>query len=119
VNEECSVYKATELMGKKWTLLILLELFKGESKWKRYSVLKRALPDITPKVLSQRLRELAREGVILKKMDASSFPVKSSYCLSKSGLDFVEIIMDVKRWSLKWKSKNFVCKKTECKTCLK
>jgi len=72
---------------------------------------------ITPKVLSLRLKELEKEGLINKRIDASSFPVKCEYSLTKSGLDFVGIIKDIKKWSLKWKFKNIVCEKADCREC--
>ena len=52
MDEDCAVYKTVDFIGKRWTLLILLELYKGENKWKRYNELKRNLMSITPKILS-------------------------------------------------------------------
>ena len=43
MNKECSVYKAADLIGKKWTIIILLELYKGNKKEKRYSELKKKI----------------------------------------------------------------------------
>ena len=104
-------------MGKKWTMLILLELYKGQVKWKRYSELKKALMDITPKVLSMRLKELEKSGVVKHSVDAKEFPIKSKYRLTESGEDFVKIIKGVKRWGLRWKIKNKVCENTNCEEC--
>lgn len=115
--ENCAVYKTANLIGKRWTLLILLELYKGKSKWKRYSQIKNGLPEITPKILSVRLKELEKEDLIAKKIDASKFPVKCEYSLTESGEAFIRIIKDIKKWALKWKIKNIVCEKTNCKEC--
>jgi DNA-binding HxlR family transcriptional regulator len=117
MEQDCTIYKTANFIGKRWTMLILLELYKGESKWKRYSEIKRSMEEITPKILSQRLKELEKEGLITKKIDASEFPVKCEYSLTNSGDAFVKIIQDIKKWALKWKIKNIVCEKANCKEC--
>ena len=117
VNNECTVYKTMDYIGKKWTVIILLELYKGSKNKKRYSEIKRNIPDITPKVLSSRLKELEKKGMITKKIDSSHFPVKCEYSLTKSGNDFIRIIKDIKHWSLKWKIENKVCEQLDCKYC--
>ena len=104
-------------ISKKWTLLILLEIYKGTESKKRYSDIKNKIPEITPKVLSARLKELEMEGLITKHIDASSFPVKSEYALTKVGLDFISIIKDIKSWALRWRIHNKVCEQLDCKNC--
>ena len=113
----CTIYKTANFIGKKWTLLILLELYKSNSNRRRYSEIKRGIKIITPKLLSARLKELEKERLILKRIDASEFPVKCEYSLTESGRDFINIIQDMKRWALKWKIKNIVCEKANCKEC--
>lgn len=113
----CTVYRTADIVGKKWTLLILLELYKGRARWKRYSELKKRLPDMTPKILSARLKELAREGMVLRRTDAKGFPLKCEYRLSKAGGDFVGVIKGMKQWALKWKAKNRGCENGDCKNC--
>ena len=117
MEQDCTIYKTANFIGKRWTLLILLELYKGESKLKRYSQIKKGMEEITPKILSSRLKELEKEGLIAKKIDASEFPVKCEYSLTKSGEDFIKIIQDMKKWALRWKVKNAVCEKSNCKEC--
>jgi DNA-binding HxlR family transcriptional regulator len=117
MDDNCTIYKTTNFIGKRWTLLILLELYRGESKTRRYSELKKGLPEITPKILSLRLKELEKEGLVSKRIDASSVPIKSEYSLTKSGEDFISIIKDIKKWALRWKVKNIVCEKANCEDC--
>jgi len=117
MNEKCHIYRALNFVGKRWTLLILLELYKGNSKWKRYSELKNTLLDITPKILSSRLNELREEGLIEKRVDSDKMPISSNYSLTKKGLDFVLVIKEIKKWSLKWDTIQD-CKSDDCKTCL-
>src|SRR5271157_5622131 len=59
--KDCTVYKTMNIIGKRWTIHILLELHKGEEKEKRFNELKRKLGYITPKILSERLTELEHE----------------------------------------------------------
>jgi DNA-binding HxlR family transcriptional regulator len=117
MNEDCTVYKTMEYLSKKWTPLILLELYKGKSEMKRYSEIKRKMPEITPKVLSARLKELETQGIIIKKIDTTCFPIKCEYALTKSGKDFIRIIKNIKTWALQWKIDNKLCENLECKNC--
>jgi len=117
MKQDCTIYRTANFIGKRWTLLILLELYKGQTKLKRYSEIKKKLSEITPKVLSLRLKELKKEGLIDKKIDTSEFPVKCEYSLTESGEDFIKIVQDIKKWALKWKIKNIVCEKANCKEC--
>ena len=103
--------------GKKWTLLILLEIYKGKFGKRRYSELKAALANITPKVLSMRLKELEKEGMVKKKISTKTFPIKSQYSLTPMGEDFIKIIKGIKRWGLHWKVKNEVCESMNCEQC--
>ena len=115
--KDCTIYETANFVGKRWTLVILLELFKGVNKVKRYSELKSSIPDITPKVLSARLKELEQEKLIDKKIDTSEFPIKCEYSLTKPGIEFITIIKDIKSWALKYKIKNQVCQGTDCENC--
>ncbi|MBI2630538.1 helix-turn-helix transcriptional regulator [Candidatus Pacearchaeota archaeon] len=117
MKRECSVRRAVNFLGKRWTLLILLELYKGNSEWKRFSHIKKNLDNITSKILSIRLRELENENLIEKRVNIIKFPIKSEYKLTKAGKDFIRIIKGIKRWSLIWKKKNKTCKETDCKDC--
>ena len=117
MDEHCTVYKTMEYLSKKWSLIILLEIYKGKNNQKRYSEIKKNIPTISPKILSNRLKELEKEGIINKKIDTSSFPIKCEYSLTHSGEDIIDIIKNIKKWSLKWKIKNKICEKRNCKDC--
>lgn len=118
MQESCTVSQTVQYLTRKWTLLIILELYKGEGYTRRFSDLKGSLTGITSKVLSERLRELEAEGIIERKVDATSFPVKSEYSLTESGLEIIEIIRDIKKWALKWKIENIACGEQDCKICV-
>ena len=68
-------------------------------------------------MLSSRLKELEEQELITKHIDATSFPVKCEYSLTKSGIDFIQIIKDIKNWALKWKINNKICEQLNCKDC--
>jgi DNA-binding HxlR family transcriptional regulator len=115
--KECAIYKSTQIIGKKWTTEILLELYKDEEKIKHFNELKRRLGGITPTALSTRLSELEGEGLIEKRIDASILPAKSNYSLTECGEDFMNVIWELKSWSTKWKYRNKGCEKAQCMYC--
>ena len=118
MDESCTVNQTVKYLTKKWTLLVILELYKGEGYTRRFSELMDALDGITQKVLSERLRELEAEGIVTKKVDATTFPVKSEYTLTTSGLELVNVIRGIKTWALRWKIDNIPCGGQDCKVCV-
>jgi DNA-binding HxlR family transcriptional regulator len=118
MDEACTINMTVKYLTKKWTLLIILELYKGPGHTRRFSALKDSLNDITQKILSERLRELEAEGIITRKVDASTFPVRSEYTLTPSGLELVDVIRGIKHWALKWKIDNIPCGKQDCSVCV-
>ena len=117
MDDNCTVYLTMEYLSKKWSLIILLEIFKGLNEKKRYSEIKKNIPNISPKILSTRLKELEKEGVLIKNIDTSSFPIKCEYSLTNSGKDLINIIKNIKNWALKWNIDNQICKERNCKDC--
>ena len=117
MKETCAVYRTANFIGKRWTLLILLELHKEKSSWKRFSWLKKKIVPITKKILSLRLKELEKEGLVKKRISNSEFPIKSEYQLSDRGMDFIKVIKEMKRWYLKCKFPDKACENCECDVC--
>ena len=118
MKDECTVNRTVRYIARKWTLLILLELYKGKGHTRRFSELKRCLSGITQKVLSARLKELEKEGLVENRVDGASFPVRSEYTLTESGLEIINIVKDMKRWALKWKITNIECSCQDCSECV-
>jgi DNA-binding HxlR family transcriptional regulator len=116
MERSCTVYKLTNMFGKRWVLQILLEIYKKDSQ-NKFSDIKRSVKGITAKLLSSRLKDLENNGLIRKRIDTSVFPVRCYYRLSQSGKDFIRIIDSMKKWALKWNVKNKICKNTECAEC--
>ncbi|OPY51362.1 MAG: HxlR-like helix-turn-helix [Methanosaeta sp. PtaU1.Bin060] len=118
MQEGCTVNLTVRYLARKWSLLILLELYKGDGQTRRFSELKSCLPGITQKVLSARLKELEKEGLIKNHVDENAFPIKSEYTLTESGLEIINIIKDMKQWALKWKITNIECGCQDCSECI-
>lgn len=118
MQQICTVNQTVKYLSKKWTFLIILELYKGEGYSRRFSELKDALEEITPKILSERLKELEEEGIIRKTIDATTFPVRCDYSLTDSGRELIDIIKAIKTWALTWKIDNIPCGRQDCKNCV-
>ncbi len=116
MDPACTVYKTMDYLSRKWTVLIVLELGKGE-EWKRFSDLKRSMNEITPKVLTERLRDLVEEGLVEHRVDSSEVPFRSEYRLTECGQDLIRVIREMKLWALKWKINNEPCRLQDCRLC--
>jgi len=118
MQDSCTVSQTVRYLSKRWTLLIILELYKGERYTRRFSELRDSLAGITPKVLSERLKELENEDIITRNVDVTAFPVRTEYTLTESGLEIVDVIRGIKHWALKWKIDNIPCGNQDCKDCI-
>jgi DNA-binding HxlR family transcriptional regulator len=83
-----------DVIGGKWKVVILCHLDKGE---KRTSELKRLMPDITQKMLTQQLRELEQDGV-LKRKSYDQVPPKVVYSLTDYGWSLKPILDAMCAW---------------------
>ncbi len=93
----CPAVKASDIVGDKWTLLILRELFFGTS---RYNEFQRAMPRISPTVLSKRLKQLEINGLIVRKAVAGQ--KSTEYRLTKCGKELAPVIDGLAVWGLRW-----------------
>lgn len=93
----CPSIKAADILGDKWTLLILRELMFGST---RYNQFQRALPRISPTVLSGRLKKMEQHGLLIHKKGAGQ--KSGEYRLTKSALELAPIMDSLARWGLKW-----------------
>jgi DNA-binding HxlR family transcriptional regulator len=76
----CPIAKATEIIGEKWTLLIIRELLMGGS---RFNELQRGLSLISPTILSKRLESLSEQGLVLKKKISRGVAIFAKACPKK------------------------------------
>ena len=97
----CGVAETVRIIGRKWTLLILRELFNGT---KRFNELQRNLPGVSPRTLSQRLQQMAADGIIHKEVFAE-VPPHVEYSLTEKGWTLSRIIRDMREWGEKSNAK--------------
>ena len=97
-------------------MVILFEM-RRSGDWIRFSELQMRIVNITPKVLTERLKELEREELIEHRMDASEVPTKSEYRLTPAGSELTDKKFEIKMWALKWKIDNKLCEKLNCCKC--
>ncbi|MDD4307629.1 MAG: helix-turn-helix domain-containing protein [Thermoplasmata archaeon] len=116
MDENCTVFRTVDLIAKRWSILILLEMHRAGGGPKRFTDLKRGLRGITPKVLSGRLKELEDAGLITKKI-VPGVPPRTEYGLTKPGRELMAVIGQFKQWALKWKVDNPVCEGLACPEC--
>ena len=91
-------HAAIELIGKRWTGAIVSALTEGPL---RFGELARAVPGLSDRLLSQRLRELEEEGVVKREVEAGS-PVRVSYSLTEKGAELRPAIQELKLWAKRW-----------------
>lgn len=89
---------AMEIIGNKWTALILRDLFNGP---KRFSELEKSVGSINPRTLSQRLDDLEEYGIITKQSFAE-VPPRCEYSLTKKGEDLLPILKQMANWGTKY-----------------
>jgi DNA-binding HxlR family transcriptional regulator len=94
----CPLARAAEVLGERWTLLVLRELALGP---KRFSDLKRALPGVSPSVLSERLVRLEERGLIARRDLPPPTPA-SLYELGESGRGLLPAIRELVRWGARF-----------------
>jgi DNA-binding HxlR family transcriptional regulator len=93
-GDRCGVARALDLVGERWALLVVRELLLGP---KRFTDLREGLPHISPDVLSQRLRELERDGIVRRRRLAP--PAGSRvYELTRRGSELEPVVLALGRW---------------------
>ena len=89
---------AIDIIGSKWTALILRDLFTGP---KRFCELEKSVGKINPRTLSQRLDVLEEHGIITKKSFAE-VPPRIEYTLTQKGEDLLPILKQMANWGTKY-----------------
>ena len=93
----CPVAKATELIGEKWTLLVLRELLLGTT---RFNDFQRALSRMSPTLLAKRLRHLEASGIIIRKKLSGKKGYE--YRLTAAGKQLEPLIEVLAVWGMRW-----------------
>lgn len=91
----CSVL---QILGAKWAFLVIAELSKGP---KRFKQLHRDVAIIKTQSLTDVLRHLEQNGIVLRKV-FPTVPVSVEYSLTEKGLDFQLALQEMEKWAMKW-----------------
>ena len=96
---ECPVATTVSLIGSKWKLLILRDLLTGT---KRFGQLKKSLPDISQKVLTESLKSMVDDGIV-ERVAYSEVPPRVEYSLTDLGESMKAVISVMEQWGKEYK----------------
>jgi DNA-binding HxlR family transcriptional regulator len=96
--KSCPIEATFKIIGKKWSVLIIREMFRGTTQFNR--VLEN-IEGITPKVLTERLRELEKLGIIKRRI-VSEYPIKVEYGLTDLGKEFEPVLLAAGSFSMRY-----------------
>lgn len=90
--------RAIDIIGKRWTGLILRVLLDGP--W-RFGQIQAAIGGLSERMLSERLKELEGHGIVARRVYPTT-PVRIEYSLTDKGRDLQEAIAAIQRWADRW-----------------
>lgn len=89
---------AFELLGKRWTGLIIQTLLNGE---KRFTDIAVAVPNLSARMLTERFRELEAQGIVIRHVYPET-PVRIEYELTEKGKELQKAMVEIQNWAEKW-----------------
>jgi DNA-binding HxlR family transcriptional regulator len=92
-------HEAVELVGKRWTGAILYVLLRGGSM--RFSEIAHSVPDLSDRLLSERMKELESYGIVERRV-AESSPARVEYELTDRGRELAPALKALKSWADRW-----------------
>lgn len=99
LTEVCPHFHAAiELIGKRWSGAIIWALSDGPL---RFAELKRSIPGLSDRLLSQRLRELEEAGLTVREVEDGP-QIKVTYSLTEMGTGLKPAILDLREWACQW-----------------
>jgi DNA-binding HxlR family transcriptional regulator len=96
--KSCPIEATFKIIGKKWAVLIIREMFRGTKQFNRFL---ENIDGITPKVLTERLRELEKFGIIKRRI-VSEYPIKVEYELTDLGKEFEPALLAAGSFSMRY-----------------
>jgi DNA-binding HxlR family transcriptional regulator len=91
-------HEAVELVGKRWTGAILVVLLDGPL---RFSEIAQAVPQLSDRLLSERMKELETRGLVVRTV-RSGPPIRVEYALTDMGQELEPALVELKRWGQRW-----------------
>lgn len=114
----CPIRQTLRILGKRWTILIIKEIFYSKKKKLSFMELKKQLTNISTKVLSERLKEMVIEGLLKRKVQSELTPVRVYYSLTPKGKDACNIVDAFKNYGIRWGGKDTTnCSEIDCELC--
>ena len=95
--KHCPIETAFEHIGRKWAINIIRDMFLGKKRFREFL---ESNPELSGKVLSQRLKELEDDGLIKKKI-VSKTPLKAEYELTEKGKNLDKVLYEIIMYSMK------------------
>jgi DNA-binding HxlR family transcriptional regulator len=92
-------HQAVELVGKRWTGAILYVLLHGGSM--RFSEIAHAVPDLSDRLLSERMKELEAYGIVERRVTEAT-PARVEYELTDRGRELAPALHELKAWADRW-----------------
>lgn len=89
---------AFELLGKRWTGLIIRSLLNGP---KRFSDIQAIIPNLSARMLTERFKELEDQGIVTRTV-YPEMPVRIEYELTEKGRDLEKAMDEIQKWAEKW-----------------
>src|SRR5580693_3042709 len=97
----CPLYhEAVELVGRRWTGAIVRVLMDGPL---RFSEVAQAVPELSDRLLSERMKELEARGIVRRTVHAGP-PLRVEYQLSRMGRELEPALSELQRWANRWLS---------------
>ena len=93
------LHQAVELVGKRWTGAILAVLMRGGPL--RFSEIAQAIPQLSDRLLSERMKELEARGIVERRVVSGS-PARVEYELTEMGRDLAPALGELKAWARRW-----------------
>lgn len=95
--EECPIRNVLSRFSSKWAMLILCVLSENEAT--RFNIISKAIPDISPKVLTETLKALEADGLVKRKL-YTEIPPRVEYSLTEVGQSLIPILNNLITWAL-------------------
>lgn len=92
----CPLAKASEVVGERWTPLVLRELILGA---RRFNQIHRGVPRMSPSLLAQRLRTLEKAGIVERSPAGDG---RADYCLTEAGVELAPMLVGLAEWGKRW-----------------
>ncbi|MBD0300257.1 MAG: helix-turn-helix transcriptional regulator [Nitrososphaera sp.] len=93
----CPIDATFKIIGKKWTVLIVREILRGTKQFNRFL---ENIEGITPKVLTDRLRELQKFGIVKRRI-VSEYPVRVEYEMTDLAKEFEPVLLAAASFSMR------------------